>query len=308
MLHRSRYFRVSLTSRCNLSCFFCHREGNRRKIEVELSACEIIRACHTALEMGYTKVKLTGGEPTLREDIFDIISKLSKLKIPDLSIITNGTMLSTCAQELWNSGLRRMNVTIPTMDADRFYRIQGKQASILYEIINGIYRAKSVGFQNIKLNYVYVDEGSDKDLQEVMSFAGDVDATLVLLPVMNTDRYYPLQELYEKMLTIGVKKEEEVSDREGLRRRLLYMKNGAKILLRVDELSECVPYRFCEQCGCRNNCREGIFPIRLTSNGILVPCMESEQGRLDIRYLLRDNDVKRLRTAFLAIERCYQNA
>ncbi len=302
MLNSSKYFRVSVTDKCNLSCFFCHREGNDSECVDELSPKELQLACKIAHEMGFQKFKLTGGEPTVRNDICTIVSLLSKLNLPDLSMITNGSLLSEQAGDLWKAGLRRINITLNSLNQERFQRIQTTRQVSVASVLQGIEAACSVGFKNIKINFVYFDEDSERDLEELLVYTKERGFTLVVLPALAVQSYYTLDYLYNKIRAHGIVSEDIISDSEGIRKRLISLVSGASVLLRLDELAAQKPYVFCGKCSVRENCREGIFPVRLSANGELIPCMASREHRISIRPLLSNQNVRGIMQAFATID------
>lgn len=303
MLKPSKYLRISLVSRCNLSCFYCHREGDILEKKEELSPEELQFVCKIAHDVGFHKFKLTGGEPTLRQDICTIISLLVELGLPDLSMITNGITLSEQAADLWQAGLRRINVTLNTLRQERFQQIQRTNHSSVKTILQGISVAKEVGFQNIKINFVYFDDDSEQDLKELLSFTKEHDCVLVVLPELSESSNYTLDYLYNKLQSYGIVREETLFDREGICKRFLQMESGASVMLRIDELANQRPYYFCDKCEESDRCREGIFPIRLSANGELIPCMASMEHRIPIHNLLERHDENAVKQAFSTIER-----
>lgn len=302
----SKYFRISVTKHCNLSCFYCHKEGNHLPSTKELTPLELQTACEAALNFGFTKFKLTGGEPTYRKDLCEIIVRLSQLALPDFSMITNGTLLEDCAQNLWNSGLRRLNVSLNTINPNKFRIIQRRSNISLEKILRGIKTAQRVGFEHIKLNFVFFNEDSRNDLTELIKYVSGKDLTLVLLPVIAEDSHYTLNYLYELLKTYGIEEEETITDCESIQKRLIRLKNNSKVLLRMDELAEKKPYVFCDECKVREKCREGIFPIRLSADGELIPCLASSEHRLSIIDKLTARDMPALRAAFNTIKGWYK--
>ena len=302
---RSKYFRISVTKRCNLSCYYCHKEGNYSAANEELTPAEFQTACEVALDAGFTKFKLTGGEPTYRKDLGEIVSRLSQLSLPDFSMITNGTLLEDCAQVLWNCGLRRLNVSLNTLNPKKFRMLQRNSNLSVGKILRGIEAAQQVGFKHIKLNFVFVNEESRSDLKELISYVSGKDLTLVLLPVMEETSYYTLGYLYELLKDYGIEDEEVIADNEGIKKRLIRLKAKSKVLLRMDELAEKRPYIFCVECEESKKCREGIFPIRLSADGELIPCMASSKHRISIRQQLANRDTSALKAAFNKIKGWY---
>ena len=297
----SKYFRISITSRCNLSCEFCHREGNLHATRKQLTPEEIALACEAALECGFLKFKITGGEPTVRPDLCRIISLLSGMSLPDLSMITNGTNLKSLANELWEAGLRRLNVTLNTLNPQRFRQFDAKGQSSVQSVIDGIDTALSVGFQNMKINFVYSDEDSADDLSSLLQFAKERNVTLVVLPVISPLHHFSLDDMYHIISSYGILSEDIIEDKEGLLKRKITLHSGASVLLRLDELKEHQPFIFCPECENKSVCREGIFPIRLSANGELYPCI-ADTHRISILEPLQNRDRKAIINAFHQID------
>ena len=263
---------------------------------------------------------MTGGEPTLRNDICDIIERLSLLNLPDLSMITNGTKLYELSEDLWKSGLRRLNISLNTLSPERFCHIQTGQmiytekksrlvtndSVLLEKILAGIEKAQSVGFKKLKLNFVCSDKESECELEKIIDFSKKHDCILVVLPVIEKESAYTLEYLYHLIKTMGISREKLIIDTEGIRKRSIYLENGGRILLRVDELADHRPYIFCEECLNRNQCREGIFPIRLGANGKIIPCMAGNpENMIDVNRFIKKRDVDGLRQAFQEIDGWY---
>ena len=319
MMNFAKYFRISVTKNCNLNCYYCHREGNFTNSNVELTADDFAFVCSAALQSGFKKFKLTGGEPTVREDICEIIEKLSALNLPDLSMITNGTRLADISAELWQAGLRRLNVSLNTLNPERFKVIQRgenfsknksadsnsaeKYSKTLQKILRGIEVARQTGFKNMKLNFVYSTDESLQDLKDLIIFSAEHDCILVLLPVIEKNFYCTLDYLYDLIKSFGIIREEIITDSEGIRKRLVYLKNSGKVLLRVDELANCKPYIFCEKCLQKKICREGIFPVRLSADGVIIPCMASQENRLNVFDFIKCRDRENLISAFEKVKR-----
>jgi GTP 3',8-cyclase len=307
MCKNSKYFRISVTDRCNLSCFFCHKEGVDGSNSESMSIDSLVFACKVAKQEGFTKFKITGGEPTIREDICNLVEELSQIGVGDLSMITNGSMLIEKANLLKKSGLHRLNVTLNTLNHKKFKIIQGGTALItLDKILCGIDLALTVGFDNMKVNFVYIDEESDSDLYDMLQYVRDRSLTLVILPLMLNNKSdfcstVTLEQLYEKLKILGIRHEETYTDNEGINRRLLVLNSRAKVLLRVDELASHRPYVFCECCSTKSLCREGIFPLRLSADGVLIPCLASDSHRISIRESIEHRDQESISKAIQKI-------
>jgi cyclic pyranopterin phosphate synthase len=161
---RIDYLRVSLTDRCNLRCRYCMpADGVRWKPQDEiLSYEEILRFARIAVEHGITKIRLTGGEPLVRGGIVEFVRDLHAIPgIESVALTTNGTLLPRFARDLFDAGLRRVNVSLDSLDPDVFARVT--RGGDLAEALSGIAAAFDVGFDPVKLNVVVV-RSLDQDL------------------------------------------------------------------------------------------------------------------------------------------------
>jgi GTP 3',8-cyclase len=162
-LHDS--LRISVTDRCNIRCFYCMPEETvdfapREEI---LTFEEIERFVRVAATLGVTKIRLTGGEPLLRRDLPKLIERLAAVPgIQDLALTTNAVILEKHAQDLYNAGLRRLNIHLDTLDRERFRQITRRDD--LPRVLAGIDEAVRVGFKKIKLNVVAVKNLIEPDI------------------------------------------------------------------------------------------------------------------------------------------------
>src|SRR6476646_620964 len=150
-----RDLRISVTDRCNFRCTYCMPFDEYKWIERQevLSFEEIERIVRLFLGFGIQKVRLTGGEPLVRKDLHRLIARLSGIEgLPDITLTTNGALLSAQADELYVAGLRRINISIDSLKADRFSALTKR--GNLDEVLAGIFAAKKAGMSPIKLNAV----------------------------------------------------------------------------------------------------------------------------------------------------------
>ncbi len=167
---RINYLRISLTDRCNLRCVYCMpAEGVRWQPKEELlSNDELLRIVRCAADVGFTKIRLTGGEPTLRRDLPDLVREIAaNPAITDIAMTTNGVLLSRLAEPLAQAGLKRINVSLDTLDPDRFRQIT--RGGRLDLVLEGLAAAEAAGLTPVKLNAVVV-RGQNED--EVAALAG----------------------------------------------------------------------------------------------------------------------------------------
>ena len=160
------YLRISVTDRCNLRCRYCMPAEGIKQLEHKdiLSFEEIEEFVRLAILKGVTKVRLTGGEPLVRKGIVTLVEKLSQIKgIEDLSMTTNGALLDKYAVELKKAGLNRVNISLDTVDAEKYCEIT--RNGDLRNVIKGIEAAKKAGFSPIKINAVLLGEPDENMLQ-----------------------------------------------------------------------------------------------------------------------------------------------
>ncbi len=169
---RINYLRISVTDRCNLRCVYCMPEEGVEMLPHNkiLTFEEIYEATKTAVGLGVSKVRITGGEPLVRKGIVHLVELLSSIEgIEDLSMTTNGILLSQFASQLKEAGLQRVNVSLDTMNPLQFKQIT--RGGDLTQVIEGIDEAVKVGLTPVKLNCVIKSSSDDADAKAVQEFA-----------------------------------------------------------------------------------------------------------------------------------------
>ncbi len=185
-----RDLRVSLTDRCNFRCFYClpHGEPPIAPKEQMLSYEEIEYVCEIFVELGIEKIRLTGGEPMMRQDIEVIIGKLAKLKsrgLSDLALTTNGYYLPDRAQGLKDAGLDRITISLDSLKRDVFKQMTG--VDVLDRVLHGLAAAKAAGLQPIKINAVIVRSHNEDEVADFAAFAREHDVKLRFIEFMPLD-------------------------------------------------------------------------------------------------------------------------
>ncbi len=162
-----RYLRISLTDRCNLRCVYCMPEKMVFLPREELLTDEeLIRLTRLFAELGFDKIRLTGGEPTVRPNLVELVARMAALPgIREISMTTNGLRLKALAEPLARAGLKRVNVSLDTLDPEKFRRIT--RWGRLEEVWEGILAAEAAGLTPIKLNAVVVRGYNDQDLVDL---------------------------------------------------------------------------------------------------------------------------------------------
>ncbi|MCX5795965.1 MAG: radical SAM protein [Elusimicrobia bacterium] len=183
---RIDYLRVSVTDRCNLRCAYCMPPGGGRLVDRKdiLSFEEIAAFAARAAELGVDKIRLTGGEPLMRRGIAQLVALLAAIPgIRDLSMTTNAILLPRHAADLRRSGLRRVNVSLDTLDPGRFRALT--RGGELSEVLAGIAAAQEAGFAPIKVNCVVKAGPEEPDAQEVARFCAERGLQARFIPEMD---------------------------------------------------------------------------------------------------------------------------
>lgn len=167
------YLRVSLTDKCNLRCVYCMADDMVFRPNAELMQDdELITLVHLFTELGFDKFRLTGGEPTVRPNVVEIVREIARTPgVDSLSMTTNGVLLGQLARPLADAGLQRVNVSIDTLDPQKFKRITRR--GNLDDVWNGIKAAEEAGLTPIKLNAVVVRGFNDDDVADLARLTVD---------------------------------------------------------------------------------------------------------------------------------------
>lgn len=180
--------RVSLTDRCSLRCTYCMPFNFDKWLPSNelLTVDELIAIVELAVSMGINEIRLTGGEPLLRPDLVEIVERISSLKnAPDLSMTTNGVALAKVAKELASAGLTRVNISLDTLDWERFKRLTFRDR--YDDVIEGVSAAKKAGLQPIKINSVLIREINGDEAIQLLQWALKEELNLRFIEQMPLD-------------------------------------------------------------------------------------------------------------------------
>ncbi len=274
---RVEYLRLSVTDRCDLRCTYCIPEGFKNFEEPAhwLSFDEIERVIGAFARMGVSKVRLTGGEPLLRRKLPELVQRLNALDgVTDLSLSTNATQLAKHAAELKKAGISRLNISLDSLDPERFSQIVRRDC--LDQVLAGLMAAKEAGFAPIKINMVVMKDVNDNEIDDMVAFCIEHDFTLRMIeamPMGETGRnaqFLDLQPVKERLqqrfgLIDGVMA-------GGGPARYLKTPNGAFTVGFITPLSQ----HFCDTCN----------RVRLSVDGTLYLCL-GQGEKLELRPLLR---------------------
>lgn len=254
--------RLSVTQRCNLDCPYCHKEGELGNTGQEISLAKIEKIICTARELGFIKIKITGGEPLLRSDIIEIIRIIKKNTFQDISLVTNGTLLEKHAKQLSEAGLDRVNIGCDSLNSD-FLSKNKKNIEL------GLKAAKSCNLYPIKLNMVVLKSINDSEIYSMIEFARQNDAILQLIELISTNNDYYTKYHFD----LGpIEKNLQREARKTIKRKT----NNRKQYDLGDVLVEVV--RPLHRVFCKN-CRK----LRITSDGKLKPCLMLNENLVEFR-------------------------
>ncbi len=279
------YLRISVTDRCNLRCVYCLPETSIQwqARANQLSAEEIVRVTEAAAQTGVKRVRLTGGEPLVRPDIVEIVARLASIPgIEEVSLTTNAMLLERLAQPLAEAGLKRVNISLDTLDEDKFKRIT--RGGSLDRLWRGIAAAEAVQLAPLKLNTVVVNGVNADELPALARLTIENPwhvRFIELMPVGNAqnwgdgfpalpERYISVREMKTRLSGFGL---EPTTPPTG---------NGPARTFRIPGALGTIGFisplgeHFCQNCN----------RLRLTADGYLRPCLLLD-GEVNVRAALR---------------------
>jgi cyclic pyranopterin phosphate synthase len=180
--------RISVTDRCNIRCVYCmpNEDVQFRPREEILSFEEITRFVRVVAKMGVNRLRLTGGEPLVRQDVPRLIQQLQAIPgIEDIALTTNGILLGQQAYELYDAGLHRLNISLDTLNEEVFQEIARRPG--LRRVLEGIFAAKRAGFKNIRLNALAIAGLNEEDIVPLVEFARRHELELRFIEFMPLD-------------------------------------------------------------------------------------------------------------------------
>jgi len=244
-----------------------------------MTAAEIERLTRIGSSVGIRKVKLTGGEPLIRKDITEIISKISPL-VREVSLTTNGLRLEHMARSLKNAGLGRVNVSLHSLDPETFKRLCGRGQTV--DVVRGIKAAIEAGLSPVKVNMVVLKDENEAEIAQMIEFCAKTGAILQLIEYESdressngrdfVKRYVSLEALEE---TLAQQSFETTMNELHRRRRYRIRNNGTSVA--VEFVRPMHNTEFCANC----------TRIRMSSDGRLKPCLLSRSGEVDVLTPLR---------------------
>ncbi len=280
------YLRISLTDRCNLRCVYCMPpEGvNKREHRAILSLEEMEEIAREAAALGVRKIRLTGGEPLVRRGILSLCRRLRDIpQLEELTLTTNGVLLPGMAAELKAAGVDRVNISLDTLDPEKYRRIT--RGGCLEEALAGLQAARAAGLTPLKLNCVLIGGFNDDEIPALAALTErePVEVRFIeLMPIGDTagfgpEAYLPCQTVLERLPRLEPVEGAGVAER-------FRLPGAAGTVGLIRPLSRC----FCAQCD----------RIRLTADGRLKPCLHSRE-EISVRGLHGPALRRRLEQAIL---------
>ena len=281
------YLRLSVTERCNLRCRYCMPENGicKKRHEDMLTEDEMIRAVEAASSLGMSKLRITGGEPLVKKNILSICERVAAVEgIREVCLTTNGTLLSGMAGALKAAGVSRLNISLDTLDPDKYAGITRR--GVLSDALRGIEAALAAGFSRIKLNAVLIggfNDGEIPDLAE-LTVRYPVDVRFIELMPMTAGEFGPEAYLPCSAVLDALPALLPQPDDGGVAR-LFRLPGGLGNVGLISPINA----HFCASCN----------RIRLTADGRLKPCLHSPL-EYSVKGLSREEMILRFREAVSA--------
>jgi GTP 3',8-cyclase len=279
------YLRISLIDRCNFRCLYCMPESVelhyilKQQLLTDEELLTLIQ--EVFIPVGFNRFRLTGGEPLLRPGVVELVKKIANFpQTQDLAMTTNGFLLAPIAKNLYDAGLRRINISLDSLDPDTFEQIIGNHGRGRWQQVwEGIQAAYDVGFDPLKLNVVVIPGVNDHEILDLAALTIDKNwhvRFIEFMPIGNGDLFG------DRGWISSADLRDRIHQRWGLTESQIrgngpadvFQIPGAKGTLGfISQMSEC----FCDRCN----------RVRLAADGWLRPCLLNETGQIDLKTSLR---------------------
>ncbi len=281
------YLRISLIDRCNFRCQYCMPEGAEIDYILQqnlLTLDELLTLLKEVfIPVGFTRFRLTGGEPLLRPGVVELVKQINAFpETKDVAMTTNGFLLAEMAEDLYKAGLRRINISLDSLDPDIFDQIIGNRGrSRWQQVWEGIQAAYALGFNPLKLNVVVIPGVNDHEVLELAKLTLERQwhvRFIEFMPIGNNDLFADRGWISSEELRQQIREQWglETAQVRGNGPADVFQIPGAKGTLGfISQMSEC----FCDRCN----------RMRLSADGWLRPCLLNETGQIDLKTPLRQN-------------------
>ncbi|MGG6263391.1 GTP 3',8-cyclase MoaA [Leptolyngbya sp. AN03gr2] len=279
------YLRISLVDRCNFRCQYCMPEGSdleyvlQQNLLTQEELTTLLR--EVFIPVGFTRFRLTGGEPLIRPGVVEIVRTIAQFpETQDLSMTTNAFLLDSMAQDLYDAGLRRINISLDSLEPETFDRIIGNRGKSRWQQVwSGIQTAHRIGFDPLKLNVVVIPGVNDHEVLELAALSLDREwhvRFIEFMPIGNGDLFTQQGWIDSEAIRQQIRQRWGLTESnvKGNGPADVFRIPGAKGTLGfISQMSEC----FCDRCN----------RMRLSADGWLRPCLLNEIGQIDLRTQLR---------------------
>lgn len=296
-----KYLRVSLTELCNLRCRYCMPEDGvcKKSHQDMMTQEEVISAIRVAAKLGITKIRLTGGEPLVKKNIVEIVSKIREIDgIDEICLTTNGVLLNRFAKDLKKAGLDRINISLDTLKPDKFKYIT--RIGELNDTLDGLNAALECGFKKVKTNTVLIRGFNDDEIVDFanLTLTKPIDVRFIeLMPMydsgdFNEKSFISCEEALD-IIKNAFEKKKNISKVESTKGTVArhFKLDGA--LGNIGFISP-VKNHFCAECN----------RIRLTADGKLKPCLHSSQ-EISIKGLSENEMEVKMKEAIFSKPECH---
>lgn len=281
------YIRISVTELCNLRCRYCMPEEGieKRSHEEMMTAEETVDAAKAAVSLGIRKIRITGGEPLVKRGIVKLCEEIAAIDgVEELCITTNGTLLRKYAKRLYDAGVNRLNISLDTLDSDKFSYIT--RLGELDDVLDGIEAAFEAGFEKIKINTVLMGGFNDDEIEAFVNLTKDrpIEVRFIeLMPIgggidFDKAKFISCQQVLQRVPEL-----ESLELSDGVAS--MYRLPGAAGRVGLIRPISC---EFCSGCN----------KIRLTADGMLKPCLHLD-AEISVKGHTQDEMAEIMREAIL---------
>lgn len=278
---RLRYLRISVTDRCNFRCKYCMPNNNFEMMECAdiLRYEDILFASEVFASLGVNRIRITGGEPLIRKDLCQFLNKLTKIdNIQEVMLTTNGSLLNKYAHDLYEAGVKRLNISLDSLNHERNKYITGVDKT--EDILAGIKKAAEIGFKPIKVNSVIIRDFNDDEIIQFAELSAKYNIIcrfIEFMPIGNSENWNENNIVYgsEILERLSAFEPQEMEKDINSGPAVNYKLNNGGIIGIITPISK----HFCSECD----------KLRITADGKIRPCLLSD-NEIDIKKALQSRD------------------
>ena len=282
---RLRYLRISVTDRCNFRCKYCMPNNNFEMMECAdiLRYEDILFASEVFASLGVNRIRITGGEPLVRKDLCQFLDKLTKIdNIQEVMLTTNGSLLNKYAHDLYEAGVKRLNISLDSLNHERNKYITGVDKT--EDILAGIKKAAEIGFKPIKVNSVIIRDFNDDEIVQFAELSAKYNIIcrfIEFMPIGNSENWNENNIVYgsEILERLSAFEPQEMEKDINSGPAVNYKLNNGGIIGIITPISK----HFCSECD----------KLRITADGKIRPCLLSD-NEIDIKEALQARDKEML--------------